>query len=342
MRMISSEQATKILKAAGLSDDMVQSVYITYRCVFDMPKNIVDYIVALRTHGMPDEQIMTILHNSTGAMEIFDVRRFFREIAPNFRRFGFTEKRIENDIRAFDDDMQKYGHSLIGIRETLGICQSPCIIFNDFSHLMNIIYMMKICIACDDKFYRAGIEFIEWAKRGEEPDDKIVDILQQCVGPDGVDMKRLLRLTTGGPGFAGRSMVSHGKQQTIKPMVRMKNIRYACDVLNFFDQNKRKIRDIAQKYTDVDFILAFYELCMSWNGWSWVPKPQKTRIPSYKTTLRDGIGFVMWLITGNLPEDARHMIVNITICEFAKIVPAAKYESWWAHLERVMDNKQQR
>ena len=249
MQVIPSPEARKTLESLGFSDDMIQSIFLTYNHSF--PKNVVDYIVALRTYGMSVEQIKTVIYNSTGAMEIFNVRRFFREIAParhqddksqanhhpdaahprvhqpDFSCFGFTKEQVENDIRAFDEEMQQYGHELIKVSDVNDICQSPYIAFEDLDHRINILYMIGMCTVPGGKFYRAGIEFIEWAKRGKKPDDKIVNILQKCIGPDGVNMKRLLRLTTGGPDFAGRSMVSHGEQKTIKPM----------PLLNIFDSS---------------------------------------------------------------------------------------------------------
>ena len=123
MQVIPSPEARKTLESLGFSDDMIQSIFLTYNHSF--PKNVVDYIVALRTYGMSVEQIKTVIYNSTGAMEIFNVRRFFREIAParhqddksqanhhpdaahpkvhqpDFSCFGFTKEQVENDIIAW-------------------------------------------------------------------------------------------------------------------------------------------------------------------------------------------------------------------------------------------------
>lgn len=342
MRMNPPDPGRNKLKSAGFSDDMIQSVFMTYNHGF--PENVVDYMVALRAHGMPDEQIMIIINTATGAMGIFDVRRFFREIAPHFRRFGFTKKRIEDDIRAFDEEMQEYGRALIGVRKVDELCQHPNIVFGDLNHRINTLYMIGMCTTDDGEFYRAGVEFIEWARRGKTPDDTTRTILQKCVGPDGVNMKRLLRLTEkdGDLLSLGRSMVSHQDSKEIKTIIAMRNAQYARAVFDFFDQNKGEIRKIARNYTDIKFMAELYELCVGWPGWTCAIARKNVDVPGHFVTPREGVEYVMKSITNGLPDDVQDMMINIAVRQFVKIVPATEYEPWWAHVARLTEYSQQR
>ena len=195
-----------------------------------------------------------------------------------------------------------------------------------------------ICATSNGKYYRAGVEYIEWAKRGYESNEKITAILNCCIDSDGVNIKRLLRMTTNGTG----NTVSRTDGNQIKPHIRMRYMNYAYDVYHFFYENAGHIRKIARQYTDIEFISAFYNLCVNWSGWSWPIVTETIKIPDYRATLRDGIEIVMWAISYGLPIDARQMIVNIATHKFSEIVPAAEYGYSWEHLTRRMDPKQQR
>ena len=328
MQMIGRFDARKILRNVGMPENLSDAIALNYV----VPENVINYAVKLWTHGMRGEQIITLLENSTGTTEILDVRKFFRELGPLAMRFGFTPGQIENDIREFDKDMNEYARELIGPRKLHDICQSPFMLFE------NTDQMVDMCAAGHGKYYRAGVEFIEWAKRGYESNEKITAILNRCIDSDGINIKLLLRMTTKGTG----NTVSRTDGNQIKPHIRMSNINYARDVYYFFYENAGYIRKIARQYTDIDFISAFYNLCVNWPAWSWPIVSDTIRIPDYKATSRDGIEIVMGAITSRLPIDARQMIVNIATHAFTEIVPAAGYEYSWEQLTRRMDPKQQR
>jgi hypothetical protein len=74
---------------------------------------------------------------------------------------------------------------------------------------------------------------------------------------------------------------------------------------------------------------ALYELCLNWPGWSWTLSPKEICIPDYKANPCDGVEFVMFAITADLPPYVRQMIINIAAHEFERIVPTAKYEYAW-------------
>ena len=318
MQMIDRFEARKILRNAGLSENLIDTIALNYI----IPKNIVDYAITLWKKGMRDEQILTIIGNSTATMEILNVRKFFREIGPLALRIGFTPVQIENDIREFDNDMEKYAHEFIGIRAVHDIQQSPVMMIKGIDELVNM------CAVGHGKYYRAGIEFIEWARRYNKPKEHIQAILNRCIEPGGFNIKRLLRLTTD----AGRNTVSRANGQTIKPHIRMRNMKYAQEVYQFFAENTDKIRQIAEKYSDRDLINALYKLCANWDGWSWPIAPIDIDLPEHRIMLRDAIIIVMHTITADLPYDVRKMMKNIAEHEFARLVPAAEYESVWTKL----------
>jgi len=347
MRMISGSQARERLLGAGFSDDMAQSLFFIYRKYFDIPEHIVNYAIKLRLAGMGDEQIMIIMNNSTGAMEFFNVRRFFQELGllPHktgftktqisiAKKLGFTPDQIETDIQTFNADVDEYENSIMDADQLQSICQSLCMM------TPNITEILDLCTDEEGRYRRAFVEYVEWARRDGKSDTEIIAMLERCVWTGG--FKRLLQLTTGNPGFAGRNTVSKKDRKTIQPKIRLQNMKYACEVLNFFTENKRKIQYIARKYSDVDFMSKFYDLCVRWPGWSMVPGPKEFFIPDYKTNLRDGVEFVMTSITSELPKNIRYMMTNIAIHEFAKIVHDAEFESVWSHFSRVMDPSQRR
>ena len=190
MQMINRQDARESLRSVGMPEVLADTIALNYV----VPENTINYAVKLWTHGMRGEQIITILNNSTGTMEILDVRKFFREIGPLATRLGFTHGQIENDIREFDKEMDEYARELIGPRKLHDICQSPCMVFGNTDDLVHM------CATSNGKYYRAGVEYIEWAKRGYESNEKITAILNCCIDSDGVNIKRLLRMTTNGTG----------------------------------------------------------------------------------------------------------------------------------------------
>ena len=347
MRMISGSQARERLLKAGFSDDMAQTLVWTYRTYSGVPKHVISYVIKLRRHSMGDEQIMIIMNNSTSTVEFFNVRRFFYELGlsphktgftewqkAKAKKFGFTCNQIEKAIQEFDTDVDEYGLSLMDAAQLHSICQSP------YMMTPNITEILKLCTDENGRYRRALVEYVEWARRDGKSDTEIIAILKRCAGTGGV--RRLLRLTTGNPDFTGRNTVSHSNKKIIKPKIRMQHMKYTCEVFNFFAENKRKIQDIARKYSDVDFMSQFYDLCVGWPGWSMVPVSKEFSIPDYKTNLRDGVEFVMTSITRGLPTDVQYMMINIAIHEVAKIVHDAGFESTSARLSRVMDPAQRR
>jgi len=319
MQMIDGRIARQNLRDAGMPRDLAGAI----AWGFVVPENVVSYAKKLWHHGMRGEQIVTIFRNSTATANILNVRRFFRELGPIAPRFGFTPEQIKTDIEQFDDDMEKYAHEIMGTRELAHMYQHPGMIKEKVAELVDM------CVAGKNKFYRAGIEFIAWRRTIHESNEKISAVLERCVTVNGVNIKRLLRLTSGHSGYGINNIVSRIDGNKIKPKIRMRNMKYAADVYRFFGENAGFIRNIARKYSDVDFMSALYELCVNWPGWSWTLSPGKIQIPDYKVNLRDGVEFVMLAITADLPPDARQMMINIATHEFEKIVPTAKYEYAW-------------
>lgn len=324
MQMIDGRVARKILIDAGMPEDLTSA--IAWRLM--VPENVVNYALSLWQNGMRAEQIKTIFGNSNTSANILNVYRFFRELGPLATRFGFTKDQIIKDIIQFDDEMEKYAHETIGVRGMNEIYQHIGMIKDKIKDLVDM------CAAGNGKFYRAGIEFIAWRKEIYESNEKISAVLTRCVTSDGINIKRLLRLTTGYQDYGGNNVISRTDGEKIKPKIRMQNIQYACDVFRFFGENAGIIRNIAQRYTDVEFISAFYELCINWTGWSFTPTSVEPKILDYKTNPRDGVELVMETITYGVPEYARQMIINIALHEFAKIVPNAKYEFPWEQFVR--------
>ena len=317
MQLMKRVDARKILRNAGMPENCADVIALSYV----VPENIIDYALKLWDHGMRDEQIVTILRNSTGTMEILDVRKFFREIGPLATRLGFTDAQIEKDISEFDNDMNEYAHELIGPHKLHDICQSPFMVFG------NTDQMVDMCAAGHGKYYRAGVDFIEWAKRGYESNEKITAILNRCIDSDGINIKRLLRMTTNGTG----NTISRTDGNQIKPHIRMRNINYARDVYSFFSKNRDEIQQIAKTYRNlnIEFITAFYNLCVNWSGWSWAITPRAISIPDYRATMRALVIIVMDAVTMGLPTDVREMMKNIAEHEFARIVSNAEYEHIW-------------
>jgi len=318
MRKIDYDVACDILAQAGVPKELWWPIDLSYRDF--ITENMVRYIVTLWTHSMGTEQIMTVLQNSIGTADIFNVPRFFREITPNAQKLGFSKAQIENDINEFENDMQKYACELIGRREVKTILQNPVFATEDMDDVLNL------CTAGNNKYYRAGIEFVEWCKLVYVPNERIREVLNRCVMSNGIDIKRLLRLTTGNPGFGGNSVVSHAGSWTVKPKIRMQNLKYAHEVHRFFADNADKIRKIVQTYnvSDVRFMREFGDLCTGWLGWSWSVAP--VVIDGSKQTLLGAVGTVMYQLTDGLPQDLRAMIKNIAEHEFSNIVPGVQYE----------------
>jgi hypothetical protein len=317
MQMIDGRTARKILIDAGIPRDLTDA--IAWHLI--VPENVVKYAMSLWTHGMRAEQIKTIFGNSNASANILNVHRFFSELGPLAAHFGFTKEQIIKDIMQFDDEMEKYAHETIGARGMNQMYQHIGMIKD------RIKDMVDMCAAGNGRFYRAGIEFIAWRKEIYESNEKISAVLTRCITSEGINIKRLLRLTTGYPGYGGNNVVSRTDGENIKPKIRMQNIQYACDVFRFFGENAGIIRNITQRYTDVEFISAFYELCMNWMGGASAPTLVEPKIPGYKTNLRDGVELVMESIVDGLPTYVRQMIINIALHEFAKIVPNAKYDN---------------
>lgn len=324
MQMIDGQVARKILIDAGMPEDLTDA--IAWHLM--VPENIVKYALSLWRHGMRPEQIKTIFGNSNASANILNVHRFFRELGPLAAHFGFTKEQIIKDIMQFDDEMEKYSHETIGARGMNQMYQHIGMIKD------RIKDMVDMCAAGNGRFYRAGIEFIAWRKEIYESNEKISAVLTRCITSEGINIKRLLRLTTGYPGYGGNNVVSRTDGEKIKPKIRMQNIQYACDVFRFFGENAGIIRNIAQRYTDIEFISAFYELCITWTGWSFVHTPVEPKIPNYRVNPRDGVELVMETITDGVPEYARQMIINIALHEFAKFFPEAKYEYPWEQFVR--------
>lgn len=324
MQMIDGRIARKTMRDAGMPDGLADAI----ACGFLVPKNVVNYSVALWQHGMRGEQIVIIFHNSTATANILNVRRFFRELGPIAVHFGFAQEQIENDIGQFNDEMEKYAHEIMGARELEYMYQHPGMIKEKVAELVGM------CAAGKNKFYRAGIEFIAWRRTIHESNEKISAVLGRCITDNGINIKRLLRLTTGHSGYGINNIVSRTDGTKIKPKIRMRNIKYVTDVYRFFGENAGVIRNIARKYSDVDFMSALYDVCIDWPGWSWNVSPEKIQIPDYKVKHRDGVEFVVLALAAVLPPDVRQMMLNIALHEFEKNVSTAKYEYAWEQFVR--------
>lgn len=190
MRMIDGLIARKTLRNVGMPDGLADAVAMG--C--DVPKNVVDYSVALWQHGMGGHEIINLIDNSTATPNILNVREFFNKLGESASQFGFSPEQIALDIATFDYDMERYARELIGKRKKEDLCQSPGMINQDITELINM------CAAGHNKYYRAGVEYIEWCKRSNESNENISYVLKNCIGPQGVNIDKLLQLTTGFPG----------------------------------------------------------------------------------------------------------------------------------------------
>jgi len=189
MQLIDGRIARKILTDAGMPENLANM--IAMEC--DVPKNVIDYSIALWQHGMGGQEIINLIDNSTATMNILNVREFFNELGGVASQFGFEPEQIAIDKAAFDYDMKRYAKELIGKRKKDDLCQSPGMIGQNITELINM------CIAGPNKYYRAGVECIEWHKRSHEPNENILYVLKNCIGPEGIDINKLLQLTTGFP-----------------------------------------------------------------------------------------------------------------------------------------------
>ncbi len=189
MQLIDGRIARKILTDAGMPENLANM--IAMGC--DVPENVIDYSIALWQHGMGGQEIINLIDNSTATMNILNVREFFNELGGVASQFGFEPEQIAIDKAAFDYDMKRYAKELIGKRKKDDLCQSPGMIDQ------NITELIDMCIAGPNKYYRAGLEYIEWSKRSHEPNENILYVLKNCIGPEGIDINKLLQLTTGFP-----------------------------------------------------------------------------------------------------------------------------------------------
>lgn len=187
MQIIDGRVARKILIDAKMPECLAD--IIAMEC--DVPENVVNYALRLWTHGMDGQRIIDIIDNSTATANILNVPRFFDELGGAAHRFGFAPEQIALDIAAFDYDIKKYATELIGKRQKDNLCQSPGMIGQNITELINM------CVAGHNKYYRAGVEYIEWCKRSHESNKNISDTLKNCIGPKGIDIGKLLQLTTG-------------------------------------------------------------------------------------------------------------------------------------------------
>lgn len=187
MQMIDGRVARKILTDAGMPENLANM--IAMEC--DVPKNVIDYSIALWQHGMGGQEIINLIGNSTATMNMLNVREFFNELGGVASQFGFEPEQIAIDKAAFDYDMKRYAKELIGKRKKDDLCQSPGMIGQNITELINM------CIAGPNKYYRAGLEYIEWSKRSHESNENISDILKNCIEHKGIDINKLLQLTTG-------------------------------------------------------------------------------------------------------------------------------------------------
>ncbi len=82
MKYVDAETARKRFEDAGMPSGMVQTLNFMYNGRFSVPANVVDYACTIFAHNpgwKTGEAMMTIFENSTGANNIFDVRKFFRD-----------------------------------------------------------------------------------------------------------------------------------------------------------------------------------------------------------------------------------------------------------------------
>jgi len=191
MQMIDGWGARKTLRNSGMPGGLANAVAMG--C--DVPKNVVDYSIALWQRGMGGQEIINLIDNSTATANILNVREFFNKLGKSASQFGFIPEQIARDIAAFDYDMEKYAQELIGKRKKDDLCQSPGMIDQDITELIDM------CAAGHNEYYRAGLEYIEWCKRSKESNKNISYVLQNCIGPRGVSIDNLLQLTTGFPGI---------------------------------------------------------------------------------------------------------------------------------------------
>ena len=337
MKYMNTDAARNRLRGAGVPDGMAQSFIFMYDGEHGVPINVVDYTCQMFNHNPgwdTGEAIMTILNNATGSHGIFNVRKFYRELGPLTEKFGFDADKIQNDIQEYDNDMCTYASAKIRQRTASDKMNNPGIISCDKQKIMNA------CKDGKDKYYRAAIDFAVWHKLGMTSDESTLAILNRCVGPDGVHIKRLMRLTTDNE---ETEIVSRADGKTIKPKINLQYINYAKEVYRFFADNKVKIRHRAQKYenSNADFIRSFYDMCKTWNGWSWNVPVIDIETPENKTPMRDLAAMVIYDITTELPKNARKMMANIANHEMAKCVtsPAEKYEYIFDMLLRVPNPK---
>ncbi|MBO4746092.1 MAG: hypothetical protein J5613_03420 [Alphaproteobacteria bacterium] len=337
MKYIDAATARKRFESAGMPDGMVQTFMFFYNGQGAIPANLVEYACAIFAHNPgweTGEPMMTIFENSIGANNIFNVRKFFRELGPLAKKWGFTAEQQQRDISEFDSDMKTYSTALIGRVAVKDKFNNPGFVT---SHIQEI---MDACAAKNGKYYLAAIEFAVWFKLGGKSDDKTLDLLKRYVKPNGVDIKGLLRATE-----QGDAIVSRQDGNTIKPKVKLQYVKYATQVYKFFADNADAIRDIAKKYekSNIDFMKAFYNLCVKWNGWSWkIPKITLTQ-PETRATMREMVMMVMRQITAELPSGAGDAIANVAQHEMAKYAPSVdeQYEYMFDMLIRVFDPKNQ-
>lgn len=338
MKYMDATAARERLRNVGAPDDMVQSFIFMYDGEHCVPVNVVDYTCKMLKHNpgwQTGEAIMTILDNATGSHGIFNVRKFYRELGPLTKKFGFDKDEIQSDIEKFDKDMQDYATAQISSKVASEKMNNPGIL-SPFQKEK----IMDVCAAPKGKYYRAAIDFAVWYKLGMTSDESTLAMLDRFVGRGGVHIKRLMRLTTN---MGEYEIVSRADGKTIKPKIKLQYIKYAKEVYRFFADNKVKIRHRAQKYeqSNADFICSFYKLCTAWDGWSWRVPTIKIETPGARTPMRDLVAMVIYDITVDLPSDARKMMANIAHHEMAKCVttPAEQYEYIFDALVRVGDPK---
>ncbi len=337
MKYVDAETARKRFEDAGMPSGMVQTLNFMYNGRFSVPANVVDYACTIFAHNpgwKTGEAMMTIFENSTGANNIFDVRKFFRELGPFAKKWGFSDEQRQRDIAAFDDDMKKYSTAVIGRMAVKDKLSNPGFVSSRTQEILDA------CAAKNGKYYLAAIDFAVWFKIGNESDDKTLELLKRYVKPNGVDIKGLLRATE-----QGDAIVSRQDGMTIKPKIKLQYLKYATEVYKFFDENSDAIRDIAQKHehSNIDFMRAFYNLCAKWKGWSWAIPKISLEQPEIRATMREMVTMIMRQISAKLPSGAGRVIANVAQNEMAKYAPsvAEQYEYMFDMLVRVFDPKNQ-
>ncbi|MBO7509530.1 MAG: hypothetical protein J6T57_04625 [Alphaproteobacteria bacterium] len=314
------------MQDAHVSSSVMETLMYMYHVTCVMPLCVAEYVCALYAGGMNGDSIITLIENSRGSNFIFSPRHFFHELGPLVKYFDFSPDRIAHNIAEFDQDMVEYSTELVGRRYVNDKFNNPSIKSDDVEKLISA------CAAPRGKYWRAAVDFMSWFKLVPTADSDALNILNRCVTATGVNMQRLMQITTGRLGTLSRT----DGGQTIRPRINLAYIRYANVVHKFFAKNAEQIRAATLQYknSDIDFMNAFYEICVTWPHWPFTVSHIELSTPTIHAKPYEIVRYVMIAITRDLPANVAEVILDISEYDFTRIMPRIEHESAYAKMAR--------